>query len=132
MQAKGAFEKMAERVIGIDVERLLQGGFGVLDLFKVVEQFRPATPDLGIVGMFRRKFFQGAQSGLMLAFGVLTKCFVDFDVNWLAAPLELLAAAARTRRVKIEHAMFLPEWRRGVLPLRIADAWALGQWPACS
>src|SRR5262249_59073917 len=63
---------------------------------------RLAAPDLRIAGVLGGHVVHRLQGRLVLTVGVLLERLGDLLVDRLAAPLELLAAAARARRVKVE------------------------------
>ena len=101
--AEAAAQVVAEGVMGIDVEGLLQGALGFLGPVHLVQELRLAAPDLRIAGVLRADLLHGPQGGLVLAVGVLLERLVDLDIDGLTAPLELLAAAARAGPVGIER-----------------------------
>src|SRR5262249_45004622 len=107
----------------VDLEGLLEGGVGLLGAVVLEEELSLASPGLGVAGMLGEDLVHDAQGGLVLALGVLAEGAVDVHVNGLAAPLELLAAAAGAGGVGIEgHARLLPGEKRGAkLLVRIAN-----------
>jgi hypothetical protein len=53
--------------------------------------------------MLLRDVIHDAQRRIMLSFLILVEGPVDLDMDWLAAPLEFLAAAAGARPIGVER-----------------------------
>jgi hypothetical protein len=106
--AKHAAQQVAKRIVGIDLERLLQSVLGVINSVVLIEELRLAAPGLGVGGVFTGHLIHQAQSCFMLSFFVLAKSLIDLHVNGLTAPLEFFAAATRTGGIRIDdHACLL-------------------------
>ena len=96
-----AAQQQAERIIRVDVERLLECLFGLVKLAVGREELGLPAPGLGVAGVGRDDPLHGAQGRLVLAVGVLGERAVDLGVDVLTAPLEFFAAAARARGVRV-------------------------------
>src|SRR5262249_6314721 len=92
----------AARVVGVEVERLLQGRLALGGLAVHEQELRLASPCFRVVCVLANDLVHDAQGGIVLPFFLLLEGTLDVDEDVLTAPLELLPAAARTGRVRIE------------------------------
>src|SRR4051812_25240274 len=93
---------MAKRIVGIEVKRLLQGVFGVLEASVAVKQEGMPPVGFGVARVGRHDLSHDAQGRFMLTLLVLSKGPFNLDMDREAAPLEFFAAATRTRRIGVE------------------------------
>src|SRR5262249_42956480 len=95
-------QEQAVGVVGVDVEGLLQGLLGLLDLAVAEQEPGLLAPGLGVAAVGADHLVHGPQGRLVLAVGLLVEGPLDAGVDRLTAPLELLAAAARAGGVGVE------------------------------
>src|SRR5207249_4388034 len=100
--AESAAQKMPKRIIGIKLQSLVQSLFGLFDSVVLIEKLSVPAPSFRVVRMLRDDAGHDPQGHVMLAVLVLTKRFVDLDVDRLATPFEFLAAAARARPIGVK------------------------------
>jgi hypothetical protein len=100
--AEAAAQVMAEGVIRVEVEGLLQGGLGLVRPFEVIKELRLTAVNFRVGGILGKGLVQRREGGLVLAVGVLLEGAVDLLIDRLAAPFEFLAAAAGAGVVRFE------------------------------
>ena len=99
--AEETAKQVAEGILRVDLQSLLQRVFGFLQAAAAVEQQSLATPSFRIGRVRVGYLVHDLESGLVLAVFIQAERLIHGDMDGLAAPLEFLAAAARTRRVEI-------------------------------
>ena len=116
-----ASQHVAERIVRIQRKGLVERLLGVFQSVVQRQQLRPPAPRLRVVRVLADDALDGQQSRFVLAVVVLLKGLVDLGMNILAAPLELLAAAAGTGCVRVDGHGDLPsrQERGGLLLVRI-------------
>ena len=100
--AELAAEEVGHAEVGVELEGLLNGLLGLLRLAGVVEELGVVTPDRRLVGVGLGQFLDRGRGGLVLPRAFELERLLDLGVIGSAAPLELLAAAARAGDVGIE------------------------------
>ena len=100
--AHQAAEPVAEGEGRVQVERLLDGGVGLLGLLGHVQEFGVVAPRLRKLRLLDRQLGHGGEGLVLLAGPEQLLGLLDHAVDRLAAPLERLPAAARARGVRGE------------------------------
>src|SRR5262245_7560669 len=99
--SEGAAEHESERIVRIEVERLLEGLFRLLYFPAKCQQLGLPAPGLGVALVLADEVGHRPQARLVLSGVVLLESPLNFRVNRLTTPLEFFAATARTGRVRI-------------------------------
>ncbi len=101
LKAERGTQQQTGGIVRIEVERLLQGGVGLLDLTLTEQQTRMLAPGFRIAFVFADDLLHQPRCRFMLAGRLLFPGAIDTGENRLTAPFEFFAAAAATRLIGI-------------------------------